>query len=192
MGGRTDVRREFAGWLATPKRLKVSLDLPLTEKAFAELKGVDPRTLRRWKQDPEFDGFVEQEKLRVAGEARPGSALDPDLARPRPAKDARVQGRLEGDASGRRADATDDPEYREDLTPEELEFRQIRSTLANLAKDGQANAIDLWLKHWGKPFLQADADDGLGLSGLSDDELIDEAVALLGPERLARALADSM
>jgi hypothetical protein len=61
------VKSEFAYWTALPKRMRISLSLPATEKDFAEYKGVSARTLRRWKEEEDFQKLVDQHKHDLTG-----------------------------------------------------------------------------------------------------------------------------
>ena len=181
---RTDVKNEFAYWLATPKRLRVSLGLPQTEKQFAEMKGMNPRSIRRWKEDPDFVELVEQQKQIIANES-PNSTIS-RVGPARPAKDPRVKARL---APAERVTESDDPALEPGLTGDEQKYLQVKDTLIRMAMDGNQGAMDLYLKHYGKAFVEAERQDFRDYEDFSDDRLADEVLDWVGVERVSRWLA---
>ena len=164
---RTDVKNEFAYWLATPKRLRVSLGLPQTEKEFAEMKGVHPRTVRRWKEDDNFLELVAQQKQIIVGEA----------------KDSTIK------RGEQPVTMTDDPVLEPGLTPDEQKYLQVKDTLVRMAMDGNQGAMDLYLKHYGKSFVEAERQDFKDYEDFSDDRLANEVLDWVGVERVSRWLA---
>lgn len=183
---RNDVKREYAHWLAIDRKTKVALRLPLTHAAFAEDKGVATRTLRRWREDPEFQALVEQRKVEAATEVMPNSTVVSRVGPPRAKADKRT--RVEAPKG---VTSADDPFNDPDLAPDEATYLRVKQALANMAGEGNQGAIDLFLKHYGKPFIEAEQADGTALAHLSDAELAAEVVALLGIERVAAALVDA-
>lgn len=181
---RTDVKNEFAYWLATPKRLRVSLGLPQTEKQFAEMKGMHPRSIRRWKDDPDFVELVEQQKQMIANEA-PNSTVS-RVGPARAAQDPRVKARL---APANPVTELDDPALEPGLTSDEQKYLQVKDTLVRMAMDGNQGAMDLYLKHYGKSFVEAERQDYRDYEGFSDDKLADEVLDWVGVERASRWLA---
>ena len=182
---RPEVKAEFAAWMATPKRLKISLGLPQTQKDFAELKGVSDRQLRRWKSDPEFEQWVDQEKVRIQGEL-PNSTVRA-MAQPRAATDARAVQNLQPPAA---VTEQDDPLAQVEVSAEERQYLQVKQTLVKMAEDGSTQAADLFMKHWGKAFIEAEQTDGLSqLAEMSDEELLAQVLDLIGEEALADWLA---
>jgi len=69
---KNDKWHEFAVWLETPEGRRGSVN---TESAWAEKHGTTPRTLRRWKQDPEF----EQVRQAVAVKMSAEPTVEPDI-----------------------------------------------------------------------------------------------------------------
>ena len=165
---KSDVQKEFAYWLATPKRLRVSLGLPQTEKEFGEIKDVHPRTLRRWKEDESFRELVEQQKQIIVGEA----------------KDSTIK------RGERPVTVADDPALEPGLTPDEQKYLQVKDTLVRMAMDGNQGAMDLYLKHYGKSFVEAERQDFRDYEDFSDDRLADEVLGWVGVERVSRWLAE--
>jgi hypothetical protein len=162
------VRKEFAYWLALPKRLKVSLGLPKTEKEFAEAKGVHPRTIRRWKEEPKFQEMVEAQKAIVLSEAE-----DSTIKR-----------------GGAPVRVSDDPVLEPGLTSDEQRYLQVKDTLVRMAMDGNQGAMDLYLKHYGKSFVDAERQEYKDYVDFSDDRLANEVLDWVGVERVSRWLAD--
>jgi hypothetical protein len=160
-------RKEFAYWLAVPRRLKVSLGLPKSEKEFAEAKGVHPRTIRRWKDEPNFQAMVEAQKKIVLNEAE-GSTIK---------------------RGGEPVTVSDDPVFEPGLTSDEQKYLQVKDTLVQMAMDGNQGAMDLYLKHYGKSFVEAERQDYKDYVDFSDDRLADEVLDWVGVERVSRWLA---
>ena len=180
--------QEFARWEATPKYLRVTLKLPRTVKEFAEFKGVGERTLQRYRQMPEFKELVEFEKGRIARESLKNSAVAPDIGMPAAPTDPRTirKQTVELEAAGWK----DDPALSglEDMSEGELQYRQVRERLVQMAMDGSTQAADLFMKHWGKTFVEAEQRE-VGFEGLSDADLVEQVVRLVGSERFAKILA---
>jgi hypothetical protein len=187
-----DVRDEYAHWMATPQRLKVSLNLPQNHSAFAEYKGVNRRTLARWREEPEFQQLIEQKKLMVRGQLDGAAVSARGVGKPRPIQDPRPLKRLEEQAGAGRVTLADDPVMvgAESLSDEELAYMRVKDTLVRMAEDGEKGAIDLYLKHYGQVFIDAEADELEDFTGLSDDDLVNELLSFVGVERVARWLAE--
>ena len=182
---RPDVKAEYANWLATPKRLRLGLGLPTSKAKFAELKGVSSRTLRRWQEDEEFLLAVEQRRKVFADEG-PNSSVAAKTASPRPHTDARSRARF---ASPEPAGVEDDPVVTPELSADEAQFAKVKDTLAKMAEDGSTQALDLWLKHFGKSFIAAEQDSGFEeLRGMSDREVLAEVLALSGRDAALSSL----
>lgn len=163
---RAQTRDEFAYWLATPKRLRVSLGLPKTELEFADVKEVDPRTLRRWKATEDFQELVKKYRQQVV-DAQPDSAVT------------------------KRVTESDDPIADPDLSVDERHYLAVKDTLIKMAQDGNQGAIDLYLKHYGKSFVEAEQQGFADYSDMDDDQLLDETLAFIGVERVSRWLANA-
>ena len=149
------------------------------------MKGVSPRTLTRWESSPDFEKLVEQRRIQVSGMA-PNSAVAA-VGPPRPAKHGNALKKFE---KLEPASIEDDPVYDVELTPDELRYQQVKDTLLGMATDGNQQAIDLYMKHYGKPFVEAEQRSAKLFPTMTDDELANEVVRLLGKERL-KALLDA-
>lgn len=178
-----NIREEYASWLATPKRLKSSLNLPATKQAFAEMKGVNVRTLSRWEKQPDFEKLVEQRRMSVSGMAP--NATVAAVGPPRPATHGNALKKFEKEAP---ATLENDPVYDPSLSPDELRYQQVKDTLLGLATDGNQQAIDLYMKHYGKPFVEAEQRSAKLFPSMSDDELANEVIRLIGKERIKSLL----
>ena len=180
--------QEFARWEATPKYLRVTLKLPRTIKEFAEFKGVGERTLLRYRTMDQFKDLVEFEKGRIARESLKNSAVAPNIGMPAAPTDPRSLKKhtISVEAAG----WEDDPAVTglEDLSEGELQYRQVRERLVAMAMEGSTQAADLFMKHWGKTFVEAEQRE-VGFEGLSDVDLVEQVVRLVGSERFARILA---
>jgi hypothetical protein len=69
-----------------------------------------------------------------------------------------------------------------------LQYREVRERLVAMAMEGSTQAADLFMKHWGKTFVEAEQRE-VGFEGLSDVDLVEQVVRLVGSERFARILA---
>jgi hypothetical protein len=178
--------REFARWAATPKYLRVTLGLPRSVAEFAEFKGVGERTVRRWKAMPEFQELVAFEKDRIAKESGSNSSVAAGIGLPRAPQDPRMVKRLAGDVKP--VTWEDDPALEEGVSEGELQYRQVRERLVHMAMEGSTQAADLFMKHWGKSFVEAEH-QVVGFQEFSDQELVEEIVRLVGSERFVDLLA---
>lgn len=133
------------------------------------MKGINPRTLRRWKEDPEFQKIVEQRKMELANSA-PNSTIAA-VGPPRAAIDPRTVKRLTPPDP---ATLEDDPVYDPGLTPDEQKYFQVKDTLVQMAMDGNQTAIDLYLKHYGKPFVEAEQSKFEDYANMSDEQIVEE------------------
>ena len=182
---RYDVRAEYAAWTATPKRLKTRLKLPVTKKDFADMKGVSDRTLRRWELQESFQDLVHQRRMEIRN-AGPNSAVEA-VGPPRPATHGTALKKFELPEP---VSAKDDPVYDERLSPDEQKYAQVKDTLVEMAMSGNQGAIDLYMKHYGKPFIEAEQKAGSMFPNMSDSELEWEICSLLGQDAVSRYLTE--
>jgi hypothetical protein len=180
-----NIRNEYASWLATPQRLRVSLNLPTNKTAFAEMKGVNVKTLTRWEKSPGFSDIVEQRKNEALNNVTNSSVAA--IGPPRPVTHGTA---LKNLRKLEPATITDDPVWEEELSPDEFRYRQVKDTLVKMAMDGSQQAIDLYLKHYGKPFIAAEQSDSSMFENMSDEELLREVVRLAGIERISEVVAE--
>lgn len=182
------VKEEYAAWIATPRRLRKALDLPGSKREFADLKGVSERSLYRWEKDDQFQALVEQRRMQYLG-GIPNAAVA-RMGEPRPATDARVVKRLQPPQP---ATDADDPVYDDDgLEPDEVEYLKVKGTLAQMAADGNQGAMDLYLKHYGRRFIEAEQQDANPYADMDDVELTRGVLELIGPEFVSDWLAGQM
>jgi len=175
---KTAVQREFAYWYATPKRLRVSLGLPLSETQFAEMKDITPRTLRRWKEQVGFKEMVESFKLEMANDSPDATIRKVGSAEPK----MKVE--------DTRATLADDPALTEGIPEDEQKYLQVKDTLVRMAMDGNQGAMDLYLKHYGKAFVEAEQSDFADYRDLSDEQLVAEVCQMAGVEAVSGWLAE--
>ena len=137
-------KRAFAAWLASPEGTRAVA----TEEDWAAANGVNTRTLRRWKQEPEFSGL----------RASLGGA---------PTVEADVQ----------------------DDGSDEASYRAVKAQLVSGARGGNAKALDLYFKTYGKPFVEEEvAARTLDVENLELPSLVARAVAALSADELESAL----
>lgn len=179
------IQKEYASWVATPRRLKVSLGLPQTKQSFADMKGVSVRTLTRWEGLETFKKLVEQRQIELAN-STPNSTVRA-VGPPRPAQHGNALKKFEVDAP---AVIEDDPVYDERLTPDEISYRQVKDTLLRLASDGNQGAIDLYMKHYGKPFIEAEQKSGTMFPSMTNEALESAILSIIGDDRISQLLAE--
>jgi hypothetical protein len=151
------------------------------------MKGVSTRSLRRWKEQDEFRTLVEQRKVDFANSS-PNSTISA-VGPARPAIDPRAVKRLSPPAP---AMAADDPALDPNVSVDEQRYLQVKDTLVNMAMDGNQGAIDLYLKHYGKPFVEAEQSKFDDYASKTDDELIAEFCRWAGVEAVANWLASQV
>lgn len=180
------VRSEFAAWYATPAPLRRQFGMPRTQEEFADLKGVTTRTLRRWRERDDFREEVELHRRRIeAGvdggtvavkvnrpKLRPGSTLEPAESR-----------------TDQSPVVADTDEFEVGISKHELLYRQAKDDVFARAAEGSAPAIELMMKYWGREMLAQEQAEQQLFAEMSDGELVDEVVSLLGEERLLEVLA---
>ena len=179
------IRKEFIAWCATPQRLRVQLDLPKTKREFAELKGVNEKTLQRWTKLSDHDQLVEQHKKKFAGNLN-NSSITKQIKKPVPETHGNALKKYEDKPT---VTISDDPVWNPELSHDEQRYQQVKDTLVTMAADGHSQAIDLYLKHWGKPFIEAEQSTTGMFPSLSDQELLDRVCRILGKEVMTGFLA---
>jgi hypothetical protein len=180
---RNEVREEYLEWLLLPRRTKLVHRMPLTDKDFADEKGVSTRTLRRWRDLPDFQAKLEERQADLAT-AQPGGTVS-GVGGSRPSKDARTR-KTRPKAVGADADLPDD------ATPDERDYLSAKSALIAMCGDGDLKALDLYFKHYGKSFIAAELEArDSSFADLTDDELIEATLQLIGADRVARWMAEA-
>lgn len=162
------VKNEYITWLATPRRELIANNLPTTKKAFADLKGVSQRTLSRWENQDDFKEILRQRKTKHTEDFV--EAVGP----PRPV------------THGTAVKKYDIPEP---VLSEEDKYLKVKDTLVEMATQGNQGAIDMYMKHYGKSFVEAEQSAGTLFANMSDDELLQQVFNLLGVEKVSSALA---
>jgi hypothetical protein len=154
--------RELAEWDQLDRQQKKTMGLPTTDLEWAKVKGLNARRVAKYRADEYYVSYVEQ--LRSVSKKR--------IA---PAGSAALTEMMSSTSSG-----VDDVS----------DYAAIKTQVAALAKQGDQRALDLWLKHWGKPFLDEEtANRVTDLASLSDSDLVSQLVALVNPALLSDVLA---
>ena len=166
-----NVKNEYITWLATPKRELIANNLPTTKKAFSDLKGISQRTLSRWESQDDFKEILRQRKAERVEDII--EAVGP----PRPATHGTALKKY-------------------DIAPvalsEEDKYLKVKDTLVEMATQGNQGAIDMYMKHYGKSFVEAEQASGTLFTNMSDEELLQEVFSLLGIEKVSAALASAV
>lgn len=169
-------RALFIEWLLTPESVRKVHGLPTTEKAFADAHACDTRQLRRWKQDPAWEAVLaarRKERLREAPDvgAAPSAGLRPKT----------LEQELVAEAAERGVEPGTD----------EYDYLQIKVSLRRAAVEGDVQAAREWMKLFGEPLMEAERQEKASIfPSLSDDELVDRTLRLVGAERVAAWLAE--
>jgi hypothetical protein len=182
---RLKIRQEYAAWCATPRRLRVQLGLPNSKREFAELKGINERTLQRWDKIESHRELVEQKRKKFSGQIE-NASISAAIGPPRPETHGNALKKYEKLTE---VELQDDPVWMPELSKDELKYQQVKDTLANMASDGHSQAIDLYLKHWGKPFIEAEQSTSGMFPNLSEEELLERVCRLIGKETMTNFLA---
>jgi hypothetical protein len=142
---------KFILWSLTPESKRGSVT---SEAAWAREHDVSDRTLRRWKEHPEFAA------RRVA---------------------------LAADVSGEVAVEVVD--VGEVSSVDEGDYRVVKQKLIEGAKSGNAKALDLYFRTYGKPFVEEEvASRSASLADADLEVLVAESILVLGEELLADRL----
>lgn len=182
------IREEYAHWMTLSKRQRRAHGLPETQSQFAERKGISARALRRWQVDSDFKERVSQ-LWQLEAQQAPGHAVS---AKSRPQSDPRVKARL---APPKPATDADDPAILEAQAagvtdPDEQNYHVVKASIRDKAADGDREALALYMKFWGHEYAEAErARRDSSLSDLSDVELVDETLDMIGPSLVRSWLA---
>jgi hypothetical protein len=146
---------EYILWLATPDHERGPVS---TEEDWANAHGyADARTMRRWKQKPEFQ--ERQRRLSEGLAAKTGGAVvfDDEVT----------------------------------IDADERDYRLVKSKLVESAKQGNLKAQELFMKLYGKSWL--DEEQSARASDFSNMELpvlIAKAISAIDPETVAESLRE--
>lgn len=175
----------YIAWLAMTDHERMLNSLPPSKTAFAAQLGVSARMLNKYEADPRF-----QLRLRNSGvqlPARTTTSADAPAGTPAP---VRVSGT---GAPAPETPVTGDPEAGdqddERLSQDERDYRAAKAALVAGARKGDKASLDLYLKYYGKPFLEDEAAArNTDLVNLDTPALVARAVSLLAPHEMADAL----
>lgn len=179
------LKAEYIEWLVLDKAARRSWGLPTSHEGFAELKDVTTRTLRRWRDDPEFDRKLAQRRTAVAKQA-PNGAVAPKVTPHGPPKEGADEA-LEPVQNGTHPDLTamgiKDP-GREDYERFKLQLRD------KALSDGSEKALELWMKWFGAPYMEAErAARESSFADMNDGELVDRTLTIIGEDAVREWLA---
>jgi hypothetical protein len=153
---------ELAEWDHLDRSQRRALGVPVSDTEWAKVKGLNVRRVAKYRNDPYYAVCVD--KLRNITKKRiapGGSASLADIAS------------LNG------APGVDDL----------ADYTAIKGQVAALARQGEQKALDLWLKHWGRPFLDEETANRVAdLASMSDEELVRVLVEMVNPALLSSVL----
>jgi hypothetical protein len=154
--------RELAEWDQLDRTQRRQLGLPVSDTEWAKVKGLNARRVAKYRAEPFYDKCVADLRNITKKRLAPGGAASlADL--PFSAGSAGID------------DVSD--------------YAAIKTQVASMARQGEQRALDLWLKHWGKPFLDEEiAGRVTDLASLSDEEVVVQVVEVVSPVLLAEVL----
>jgi hypothetical protein len=121
---RARLQKEYIEWLLLAPEQRKAAGLPTSDMAWATAKGVGYRTLRNWKEHPEFQADLEERRLQHMTRVVDGATA---MGAP---KIHAADGSAEGD------------------------FLAIRSKLIAMAAAGDKTALDTYFRTFGKSFVE--------------------------------------
>ena len=147
---------EYILWLATPENERGAVS---SEDEWAKAHGyADSRTMRRWKQKPEF--AERQRRLTETMVTKSGAAVI--------------------------FDEEGNPDF-----ADERDYRLVKAQLLTSAKTGNLKATELFMKLYGKTWIEEEqASRSSDFGSMDLEELVAKAALALSPETLAGVLRD--
>lgn len=179
---RERLKGEFIEWLVLDKAARRSWGLPTTITEFADAKGVNPRTLRRWREEPAFDRKLVQRQIEVAQGSPNGTVAPPKVTahgRPHPSKRHDPPAPVEPKSHPELVDLDiDDPGRRD--------YEHLKAQLRDRALSGEGEkALELYMKWFGAPYLEAERQAReSSFTELSDADLIDRTLDIIGEDNV--------
>lgn len=153
-------QQAFVAWLIMEKRQRMDAGLPLTQADFAEMHGVSPRTLRRWKGEDEFAAALEERRSQEKARQKSMVLASEQLSE--------VAEHASGSGDGMFAMAT--------------------QMLQQLIESGDTQALRLAFQTVLEPHVEAEKQRHQSdFRDLSDEELWDEVLVVVPDEWLAEA-----
>ena len=197
----THVREQYQEWLLTDQRTRRAYGAPLSKKEFAERKGVSERSLRRWELEESFQQALEERRAELAKRAKGDWAerAAKKAATPEPAKDPRHKKRRLYDEQKAEEQAPALSEHEEYVAehlsvgsdPGRAEYESVRDEIARRAGEGDAKALELYMRFWGSHYAEQEArEQEAQFQDLSDDELVSRTLSLLGRTRVREWLSN--
>jgi hypothetical protein len=171
----TSKESAFVNWLLLTDAQRLATSQPATQQAWGDLHGVPDRTLRSWKSKPHVAAEIDKRRLQLAAQVSSDAGLSPT------AMDVGVSPEILLATMATTAGGS---------TGVEAEYAAARQMLLSLVSKGDKNALDLWFKTFGKPFVEAEqAAFKSDFRELSNDELAARTAALLPDAVLTAELA---
>jgi hypothetical protein len=153
---------ELAEWDHLDRAQRRALGVPVSDAEWAKVKGLNVRRVAKYRNDPYYAVCVE--KLRNITKKRIAPGGSASLA------DIASLGGMPGV---------------DDLA----DYTAIKGQVAALARQGEQKALDLWLKHWGRPFLDEETANRVAdLASMADEELVRTLVSMVNSALLAEVL----
>lgn len=156
--------RKLAEWDQLDRTQKRQLGLATTDVEWAKVEGLNHRRVAKYRSDPYYAEYVA--KLTSVAKKRIAPAGSASLA----------------DFASSTASGVDDLS----------DYTAIKQQVAALAKQGDQKSLDLWLKHWGKPFLDEETSNRVAdLASMTDVTLVEQLISLINVDLLQQTLVDA-
>lgn len=156
---------ELAEWDQLDRQQRRALGVPVSDTEWAKVKGLNVRRVAKYRNDPYYATCIERLRNITKKRIAPG-----------------------GSASLAELASLGNNPGVDDLS----DYTAIKAQVAALARQGEQKALDLWLKHWGRPFLEEETANRVAdLAGMSDEELVSSLVSMVSPLLLADVLAQA-
>ena len=176
MSALTSKQIAFINWLLMTDLQRISLNLPESQVAFGKLHAVSERTLRNWKNANHFQEELQRRRVQLQTEWNPESSGA-----------AAIEAGVSPEVVLARIATSESPV----MNAGEAEYAAVRQMLVGLIGKGDKNALELWLRNFGKPFIEAEqAAFKSDFRELSNEQLQARIVSLLPTKLLEAELAE--
>lgn len=183
----------YLEWLLLSAEERVELGVPRSQAEYARVKGVVKGTLQAWQKRPDFRS--ELAARRAAAEAD-AALQDAGVRRLELERLAALLREEEGptDPRTRRKPVGEFPSLPEAVGKTAVggfaEYQKVKETVLRRAQEDDAKMIELWIKTWGKPFLDAEQEMAESpFTGLDDGQVVKVLLDQVPDEWLLEAVA---
>lgn len=143
----------------TPKELRRTRGLPMTDTAIAKVFDVTPATIANWRKLEDY------QILRTKKEQKAQKQID------------------------KRSEVVLQKTEKLDLANDDAAtYQAVKAGIAADAEAGNLKAIEVYLRTWGRPFIDQEVTRVDALSDYSDEELVLDILEMVNPDLLAASI----